>query len=724
MMPKKKKMMRRYSFITLLMSLMGGAIILKAGFVMFAERNFWKEVADRYKLENVIVKPNRGNIISADGKLMASSLPEYQIYMDFMVAKPKGETEVQKKKRVKEQAFRDSMLLANLDSISRGLHEIFPDKSVAEFKRHIKKGRKIESRNYLLYPKRISYIQYKQAKKLPVFNLNKYKGGFHEQAFNQRKQPFGSLASRTLGRVFAAKDSAVNGLELGFDSILKGQNGITHRQKVMNKFLSIVDLPPVDGCDIVTTIDVGMQDIAEKALVDMLKEMNGKVGVALLMEVKTGDVKAIVNMTDCGNGVYREVKNNAISDMMEPGSVFKTASLMVGLEDGYIKPSDGVDTGNGVMKMYGRDMRDHNWRNGKGYGYLNLEEILMYSSNIGVSYLIDKYYHDHPEKFVDGIYRLGLNQPLHLPLPGEGKPYIRRPNRDNWSKTALAWMSIGYETQIPPMNVLTFYNAIANDGVMVRPRLVTQALKDGEVVKEYPVDVINPAICSPKTLETIRTMLEAVVSKGLAKKAGSKQFLVAGKTGTAQVSQGAGGYKAGITHYLLSFVGYFPADAPKYSCMVAIQKSGYPASSGWPAQVFSRIAERVYAKNLKRNLDSAVDTNSVLIPTVKAGDINESRYVLNALHIQNQSRFPNKDLDEPVWGNVQNNPTSLVLTPREMLRDFVPCVIGMGAKDAVFLLKSRGLKVRINGVGHVYSQSIPQGTLAVKGQTISINLKK
>lgn len=722
MIPKKKNMMRRYSFVAFLMTLIGLAIIIKAGYLMFFERDFWKRVANRYKRENVILKPNRGNIISADGKLMASSLPEYQIFLDFMVNKEKGETQKQKVKRERAQFVRDSVLYANLDSICRGLHAIFPDKSVAEFKRHIKKGRKMESRNFLLYPKRISFIQYQQAKKLPVFNLNKYRGGFHEQAFNQRKHPFGSLASRTLGRVFAAKDSAVNGLELGFDTVLKGKNGITHRQKVMNKYLNIIDIPPVDGCDIVTTIDVGMQDIAEKALVDMLKEMNGKVGVALLMEVKTGDVKAIVNMTECGDGLYREVKNNAISDMLEPGSVFKTASLMVALEDGYIKPGDGVDTGKGVMVMHGGKMKDHNWYKG-GYGYLTLEEILMYSSNIGVSYLIDKYYHDQPEKFVDGIYRLGLNQPLKLPLPGAGEPNIRRPNKNNWSKTALPWMSIGYETQIPPMNVLTFYNAIANNGVMVRPRLVTQAVKDGEVVKEYPVDIMNPAICSSKTLEIIKSMLEAVVSKGLAKKAGSQQFLVAGKTGTAQVSQGAGGYRSGVTNYLLSFVGYFPADAPEYSCMVAIQKSGYPASSGWPAQVFSRIAERVYAKKLKNDLNSAVDTSSVLMPVVKAGDINESRYVLNALHIQNQSRFSEKELHEPVWGNAQNTPASVVLAQREMLRDFVPSVIGMGAKDAVFLLKSRGLKVRVNGVGRVYSQSIPQGKLAVKGQTISINLK-
>lgn len=702
----KKSIMIRYSLITLVMALTGVIIIIKAGITMFAERDYWQAVADRFKKENVIVKPNRGNIISSDGKLMASSLPEYQIYMDFQAGGEK----------------KDTMMINHMDEICEGLHKIFPDKSAKEFKQHLLKGRKKKSRNYLIYPKRVSYIQYKEAKRLPVFHLTKYKGGFHELAFNQRKQPFGSLATRTLGRVFAAKDSAVNGLELSFDSILKGRNGITHRQKVMNKYLNITDVPPVDGCDIITTIDVGMQDIAEKALVDKLKEIDANVGVALLMEVSTGEVKAIVNMTKCSDGVYREIKNNAISDMMEPGSVFKTAALMVGLEDGVISPDDGVDTGNGVMMMHGRPMKDHNWRRG-GYQYLTLPQILMYSSNIGVSYLIDKHYFDNPDKFVDGIYRIGINQPLHLQIPGEGTPNIRRPKDGRWSKTALAWMSIGYETQIPPMNVLTFYNAIANNGVMVRPKFVKAIARNGEILKEYPTEIMNPAICSPKTLKIIQDMLEMVVSKGLGKSAGSKQFHVSGKTGTAQVSQGAKGYKSGQVNYLLSFAGYFPSEAPQYSCMVAIQKSGTPASSGWSAQVFSKIAERVYAKNLTDNLANAIDSNSVVIPNVKAGDVNKSKYILDALKIQNQPQFTLAKSDKPIWGSAQVSPNAVILSHRDILRDFVPSVIGMGAKDAVYLLESKGLRVNLSGVGKVYSQSISQGTLVRKGQTIGLILK-
>ena len=568
MTPIQKKIMLRYSFIILIMVLVGIAIVFKAGVIMFAERQYWKDVADRFVKENVTVRPNRGNIISSDGQLMASSLPEYKIYMDFKTG----------------GIHKDTLLIKYLDSICDGLHQIFPDKSKAEFKSHILKGRKKGSRNYLLYPKRISYIQYKEAKNLPVFNMSKYRGGFHEQAFNQRKKPFGSLAMRTLGDMYSdVALGAKNGLELQYDSILKGKEGITHRQKVMNQYLNIVDIPPVDGCDIITTIDVGMQDIAEKALVDKLKEINGNVGVAILMEVATGDIKAIVNMTKCNDGVYREIRNNAVSDMMEPGSTFKTASIMVALEDGYITPDQEVDTKNGVYTMYGRQMKDHNWHRG-GYGVIDITKVLMVSSNIGVSRVIDENYHNQPEKYVEGLYKLGIATPLNLDIPGAAKkPNIRKPTKENWYKTALPWMSIGYETQVPPMNTLAFYNAIANNGKMVKPRFVKSIVKDGELVEDIPVEVLNPAIASPKTIEQIQTILEKVVSQGLGKPAGSKQFHVSGKTGTAQVSKGTGGYKTGTTQYLVSFCGYFPSEAPKYSCIVAIQKSGLPASGGMMA---------------------------------------------------------------------------------------------------------------------------------------------
>lgn len=698
--------MTRYFFVILLMGLVGVAIVVKAGITMFAERQYWQDVADRFVKENVTVKPNRGNIISSDGKLMASSLPEYRIYMDFKAGGVK----------------KDTMLMNHLNEICEGLHRIFPDKSAADFKAHLKKGRRQGSRNFLIYPKRISYIQYKEAKRLPVFSLNKYAGGFHELAYNQRKKPFGSLAARTLGDLYAdTAQGAKNGIELAFDSVLRGRDGITHRQKVMNKYLNIVDIPPVDGNDVITTINVDMQDICEKALVDKLKELNAYTGVAVLMEVATGEVKAIVNMMQAGDGNYYEMRNNAISDMLEPGSTFKTASIMVALEDGKITPNTVVDTRNGIMPMYGREMKDHNWHRG-GYGAIDVTRILEVSSNVGVSYLIDKHYKDNPQKFVDGLKRMSIDQPLHLQISGEGKPNIRGPKERYFAKTTLPWMSIGYETQVPPLNILTFYNAIANNGVMVRPKFVKAISRNGETLHEYPTEVINPKICSDRTLKQIRDILHKVVSQGLAKPAGSKQFSVSGKTGTAQISQGAAGYKSGPRSYLVSFCGYFPSEAPKYSCIVSIQlHSSIPSGGTMAGSVFSKIAERVYAKDLRLDIRSAIDSATVVIPEVKAGEMTEAMTVLNSLNIQAQPQFTLQKGKE-LWGHAQSAPSAVLLQGKENKSKLVPNVIGMGAKDAVYLLESKGLKVSLSGTGKVHSQSVPQGALARKGQTIRIQL--
>lgn len=708
----KRSIMTRFFLIVVLFATVGVCIVIKGAIIMFKERGYWNEVADRFVKENVMVDPNRGNILSADGKLLASSLPEYSLYMDFMVSDP------DEKRKAKEQAKKDSLFNLHLNDLCEGLHRIFPDRSAAAFKQHLQNGRNRKSRYYRIYPRRISYIQFKEVQKLPFFNLGKNRSGLQGVASNNRKRPFGSLAQRTIGDMYA--DTALgakNGIELAFDTLLKGKKGVTHRQKVMNKYLNITDIEPVDGADIISTIDVDMQDICEKALVDKLYELNAMVGVAVLMEVKTGEVKAIVNMSKGNDGKYYEMRNNAISDMMEPGSTFKTASIMVALEDGKIEPDTEVDTGNGVKMMHGRPMKDHNWNRG-GYGVIDVTKILEVSSNVGVSAIIDKYYYDNPQKFVDGLKKLGITEPLHLQIAGEGKPNIKGPKERYFAKTTLPWMSIGYETQVPPLNILTFYNAIANDGVMVRPKFVKAAVKDGQIVKEYPTEIIREKIASESTLEKIRTILEKVVSQGLAKPAGSKQFAVAGKTGTAQISQGAAGYTAGGRKYLVSFCGYFPADAPKYSLIVSIQKPGLPASGGLMAgSVFSKIAERVFAKNLSYEMKNAVDSTSVFIPNVKSGELAETSYILNKLNVRTEGRTSKES-----WGKASEDSIGVRLEQQALTAGIMPSVVGMGAKDAVYLLEKVGLRVNIAGVGKVTRQSIPSGHKFSKGQTVALQL--
>jgi cell division protein FtsI (penicillin-binding protein 3) len=684
--------MIRYSIVVLFMTVVGICIVGKATQIMFGERQYWQDVADRFVNDSVPILPNRGNILSADGKLMASSLPEYRIYMDFKAGGYK----------------KDTMLMNHLDEICRGLNRIFPDRTAAQFKQHLLQGRKKGSRNYLIYPRRISYIQYKEAKRLPVFNLNKYRGGFHEQMFNNRKKPFGSLAARTLGDLYAdTAQGAKNGIELAFDTLLKGHNGMAHRQKVMNQYLSLVTVPPVDGCDVVTTLNVDMQDICEKALVDKLKEIDAEVGVAILMEVKTGEIKAIVNMTKAGDGKYYEMRNNAISDMLEPGSTFKTASLMVALEDGMITPHTEVNTGNGIMMIEGREMRDHNANRG-GYGKIDATQILGYSSNVGVSYLINKHYRDNPQKFVDGLKRMSIDQPLHLQIAGEGVPNIRGPKDrkargEYFSATSLPWMSIGYETQLPPINILTFYNAIANNGRMVRPKFVKEIMQNGSVIEEYPTEVINKQICSQKTLDQIRVMLRKVVTDGLAKQAGNAQFAVSGKTGTAQIWDRTG--KTG--GHLVSFCGYFPSDAPKYSCIVSIRNPhiGYPSGGAMAGSVFGKIAERVYAQDLYMHLAQAVDSSGVMLPVVKNGDRREAQWVLDALDVPARQSL-----------------LAAVSDDGEQAANLVPNVVGMGAKDAIYQLERCGLTVKLSGTGKVKSQSVAGGSRVIRGQRVTLTL--
>lgn len=710
-----KKITPRYSFIAIVLMFVAVSVVARAMYIMTARRDFWLDVADRVKADSVPVNPVRGNILSSDGLLMVSSLPEYKLLVDFETMHNSGT---------------DSLWQAKIDSITEGLSAIFPQKSAAYFKEYLEKGRELKSRCWPVWPDRVSYNTYMEVKSLPVFNIkSKYVSGFYANEFNARNHVYGSLASRTLGELYGAKDSARYGLELAYDSVLRGETGLVHKRKVLNRFLPIPDTQPVDGADIVTTIDVTMQDLAERSVIDELKKINGNVGVAIVMEVATGDVKAIVNMEKCGDGEYRERKNHAVSDLLEPGSVFKTASIMVALDDGVVDTTERVETGGGVWPMYGREMRDHNWRRG-GYGMLTLPQTLMVSSNVGVSRIIDDHYKNHPEKFVEGIYRLGLADDLRLPFAGSSSARIRMPKKEgrqyvNWSKTSLPWMSIGYETQVAPINTVAFYNAIANDGKMMRPRFVKKVVKNGETIMEFPPVVQKERICKPQTVRTLQTVLEHVVSQGLGKKAGSRLFRVAGKTGTAQVSKGAAGYHSGTVDYWLSFAGYFPADEPRYSCIVCIRKSGLPASGGgMSGLVFHHIAEGVMARHIKLSIDDARDPSAAMVPEVKSGNVVAADYVLRDLGVaSNRDWGGTGSAGTPVWGRATTGSKAVDLARVNTPKGTVPDVRGMGASDAVYLLESQGLRVRLHGRGRVKRQSCEPGTTLRRGRECVLYLE-
>ena len=732
--PIDKKVVSRYFSVIIFMAAVGILILFKAMWVMVFERNYWGDVASRSVTDSIPIPPRRGNILSDDGQLMASSMPQYTLYMDFLVS------DIDANRRMKAQMQRDTMLLNNLDAICRELHEILPGKSVEEFKRtfrdgmNAKKTRSKGYRHWAIYgSRRISHAQYKEIMNHTILGKNATALGLYTESNTERIKIFGSLARRTLGDVYARVDSAKNGIELAYDDYLRGEPGLGHQKKVNREKLTIVDVPPVNGMDVQTTLNVEIQDIAERALLDMLHTQNTKyngdarTGVVVVMEVATGDIKAMVNMSRAGDGKYYELKNHALADILEPGSTFKTASLLVALDDKKISINDSVDANKGLYKFGNATMKDHNWDKASAYGMLSVPQVLMYSSNVGTARLINENYDKNPEKFVEGLHRMGLA--THFPLlPGTGKPVIRKPNekRTNWSLTALPWMSIGYETQIAPINIVSFYNAIANGGTFMKPRLVSAILEDGKVVEEFKPEVLIDKIASKQAIDDITQMLKMVVNEptGLGRQAKSENFLVAGKTGTAQIA--SGGQLKGGGHQL-SFCGFFPADAPKYTCIVSIQtKGGLISGGGVAGVVFGEIAKRVMARDEWRDIDEVRDSTASYIPAVLKGNITAAHYVLDNFDVPTIWDAPvSYRTGKAVWGNAECGEASVALVGGNFdpSQGKVPNVRGLGAKDAVYMLEACGLNVRISGKGKVRTQSIQPGSVVRKGQTIFLVLK-
>ncbi|MCQ2213570.1 MAG: transpeptidase family protein [Bacteroidaceae bacterium] len=710
----------RFTIVVIIAIVAVGWILYNAVTTMVVEREKWQDIGNVSVSDTLPMKPMRGNILSADGRLMASSLPDYKLYVDFLSGGADKDSVV--------RAEKDSIWDANMDSICTGLSQICNVLTPQQYKEHLNKGRSKGSRYYEICPRQVlNYLQYKEIIKLPVFNMkNRNMSGLVVVPRNNRNKPFGSLARRTLGEMFGAKDSARSGIELAYDSVLRGKEGKKHHKKVFNKYLDIIDLEPEDGFDLVTTIDVSMQDICESALREKLEELNASMGVVVLMEVKTGDVKAIVNLQRYDDGNYYEARNYALASLMEPGSTFKTASMMVAIDDGYINKNTRIETGSGIYNMHGSFMKDHNWARG-GYHNIDVTHCLKYSSNVGVSRLIDMHYHNQPEKFVEGLRRVGIGAPLGLPFVGGADPRIRTPHKDrkggytqsdNWSSTALAWMSIGYETQIPPISTVAFYNAIANNGKMVRPRFVKGISRNGELVEEYPVEVIKKQICKKTTLEQIQEILMRVVNDkdGTGKRAGNSSFHVSGKTGTAQIA-GKGGYKGGKSEHLVSFCGYFPSEDPKYTCIVAIRHEYYVASGGGQAgPVFSKISQRVFSKNVTSDIRKAADSTSVFVPDVKTGNVAAASNVLKELNVKAMG-----DITAD-WATASIQGGNVNFSKLYYSDTAVPDLVGMGARDAIFALESRGMKARIKGRGKVTHQSVAPGGKINAGQVVQIEL--
>ncbi len=666
---------------------------------MFLIQTVWKP--ELMKLDKI--KPEkempamRGNIYACDGKLMASTVPYYRLYMDTR-------TEYLCQNGGKR-------LYENIDSLAWRLSHKFGDRSAAEYKKMILtayKQNNAKSRRVALYPKAVSYVDMKEVAQFPLFRMGQMRGGLITEKHVRRIKPFGSLASRTIGDIYGqAEKGGRCGLELAFDSVLRGTPGVAQYQHLGSYAAYVSVVEPEDGLDIITTIDIEMQDIAESVFMEYLLRYSPEQGCVALMDVHTGEIKACVNMARGDDGRYSESDDMVFTSRPEPGSTFKTMAMMVALENGVVKADDKINTGEGVWNMYGRKMTDTHKN-----GVLTMTEVMAKSSNIGMSRVIDDYYHDKPGEFVDALYKMGVGKPMNLDYPNAAKPNVRHPNDKDvkWSKTTLPWMAIGYETGIPPIYTLAFYNAIANDGKYIKPFLVKAISRNGRVLERFKTETINSKVCSSQTLRDIRAMLRATVVEGTAKYANSRHVALAGKTGTAQVEY----WQRGPIRHQITFCGYFPAEKPLYSIIVVMRKPIEPADAGTMCgPVARKIAERIYAQTVQRTLPEQLVVGDV--PTVKSGSTEALAETFDELD------FDYAENAAP-WSYVQWQ-NSFEFKPISVKPGLVPNVVGMGAKDAVYLLENAGLHVDMYGNGRVVRQSIAAGSVAQKGNTILLELK-
>ncbi len=701
-MKENKHFRARANMVYVAIVLFALGIAIKLFTIQLAEGEKWLAKAGTVSTTYRTVQPDRGHIYSEDGRLLATSVPEYEVRMDMMAS-----------------GLTDELFRTNIDPLSERLAVLFGDRSALEYKRDLTDARHRKER-YHLIKRRADHTQVQQLRTFPLFNLGRYKGGLVTEKRTVRVHPFGRLASRSVGYVL--RDSTTLGLEGGYDSWLRGVTGRRLERRLTGGVWMPVNngsgIDPVPGSDIHTTIDINLQDVADAALERQLIKHGAQYGTVVVMEVETGYIKAISNLTRRNDSTYVEDLNYAVAHATEPGSTFKLASLMVGLEDGTIKATDTVDTRNGQVRYYNRIMRDSHEG---GYGRITVQRAFELSSNTGISVAVHKAYQKEPKRFVDGLKRMGLHEATGVRIPGEPLPTMRSPGEKGWSGVSLPWMSIGYETAFTPLQVLTFYNAVANNGRMMRPQFVSQVSRNGKVLERMPPQVINPHICSQATLDIVHRMLRAVVDSGTATNLRAAHFAIAGKTGTAQVAKN-GSYKEHGLSYQASFVGYFPADAPKYSCMVVVNG---PTMSGYYGNVvagpiFKEIADKIYSNRLELQQQTQLAVvEGPTTPVSMSGHAADLRVALEGLGV------PTTIAGEGEWVTTEAGDSTVLLRPRVLVpanMDRVPNVLGMGLRDALYILENRGLQVKVQGNGMVRRQSLQPGSKAFEGSTIVIEL--
>ncbi|MCQ2349062.1 MAG: transpeptidase family protein [Paludibacteraceae bacterium] len=689
----------RKRFLFLLMMLIMAffiAAICKIIFIQTKEYGEWMKANRVHMPSDIELPAQRGDILSADGQLLATSMPYYYLEMDL---------------RTEYLTRNDGIdFRRDLDSLSICLANFLGDKSAADYRALLMSGWKNHRAELRLSQRAVSYIELQEIKKFPLFRLGKFQSGLIPKEINKRINPFAPLAQRTIGNLYRDMEKGgSSGIERGFDSLLRGTPGMKLASQEIIRH-------PEKGVDVVMTLDMSIQEVASNALRNGMIAAGADKGCVVLMETATGDIKACVNLTRHEEEYYEE-QNIALTEMMPPGSTFKTVSMLVAVEDGAIKPNDSVDTGTGVVYLYKHRIKDSH-----AVGKISAQEVIAASSNVGTALMIDRAYHKRPSYFVDLIRKTKIQVPMtNIGISGVARPDIRSPKDKNdkryWSQSSLAVMSFGYETTVPPIYMVRFYNAIANHGKMINPKFVKELRRDGKVIETFKTEVVNEQICSEQTIQEITKMLEMVVNDkhgtgyGLVR---SPYVRIAGKTGTATDQ------RPGHVGNYASFCGFFPSNAPKYTMYVMMH--GGRIFGNQSGKVFRQIAESVYADNGSRQITEMRDTVHTLIPKVKGGKYSSVSQVMRSLGVKSTNDSITQG-DGWVKG-MHNDSTGLRLYTYNWQDEYVPNVVGIAAKDAIFILENCGLKVAIHGYGIVTKQSVPAGEKLKPGTQITLTLER
>lgn len=702
-MENKKDILSRAYLVYIFMCVFAVTIVWRMSVIQFKEGDEWRAKAEAYTTKVFEIEAVRGNIFDVNGNLLATSLPYYEVGVD-----------------INAPGIDDNLFKENKDSLAYKLSNLFKDKSKKEYARILVNARKSGDR-YVVLKRNVSYHDLQVLKTFPIFKKGR-RGGLVTLQTNKRERPFQLLAARTIGLARAGIKPV--GLEGAFDTVLTGVSGKRLMQKIAGDVWRPIndenEVEPKDGSDLYTTIDVNIQDVAEHALLKALVSNHASHGCAVLMEVKTGEIKAIANLTrnDKDSSEYSETLNYAIGFATEPGSTFKLASMLAVMDDYDVKPGEKVFVGDGRCMFSNLEMKDSHAPEDPT---LTVQRIFETSSNVGVAKLITKYYAKNPQQYINKLNSFHLDKPLGLSIPGEGIPRIKQTKDKDWWATSLPWISHGYESLITPLQTLTLYNAVANGGKMVKPRFVREIQRNGVTMRKFETEVLSEQIVKPSTIEKVKQLMEGVVKNGSGKGLNISAFQVAGKTGTAKISRN-GKYER---TYQASFVGYFPADKPLYTCIVIINSPSNGIYYGGlvSGPVFKEIAEKVYSSGL--DFIEPVNVKNKLLthaPDVIKTRNKELATVCSALSVPAK---PIADEDKYV-GRSASDSTKVVLTESNieslLKKGVVPNLQGLSAKDALFLLENSGLHVRLFGMGTVKKQSVTAGSKFNKGDKISLIL--